>query len=169
MKKLLLTILMLFITIPAIAAETGHEHSDSWLKPVEAQYVCMMNNKVFDKPQIAIEVEGKTYYGCCPMCADKLKNDAALRSATDPVSGKTVDKASAVIGADPHGMTYYFENEENFHKYASGPMPEMKHEHMEGMDMKGDTGHMMEDHDKGRETATPAETQETPENHEEHH
>jgi len=37
-------------------------------------------------------------------------------------------------------MTYYFENEENFHKYASGPMPEMKHEHMEGMDMQGMEG-----------------------------
>ncbi len=163
MKKLLLTVLLAFITIPAIAAEPAkNHHADSWLKPVEAQYVCMMNNKVFDTPQIAIEVEGKTYYGCCPMCADKLKGDPSLRSATDPVNGKQVDKATAVIGADPHGMTYYFENEENFHKYASGPMPEMKHEHMEGMD------HMMEGHKDG-ETASPAETQETQENHEEHH
>lgn len=132
MKKLLLTILMLFITVPAMAAESGHEHADSWLKPVEAQYVCMMNNRVFDKPQIAIEVEGKTYYGCCPMCADKLKNDASLRSATDPVSGNPVDKSSAVIGADPHGVTYYFENQENFHTHASGPMPEMRG-HMDNM------------------------------------
>ncbi len=169
MKKLLLTILMLFIAVPAIAAESGHEHGDSWLKPVEAQYVCMMNNKVFDKPQIAIEVEGKTYYGCCPMCADKLKNDASLRSATDPVSGKQVDKSSAVIGADPHGMTYYFESQKNFHTYASGPMPEMKHEHMEGMDMKDDMGHMMEGHDKGSEATAPVEPQATPDNHESHH
>ncbi|MCK6418900.1 MAG: TRASH domain-containing protein [Alphaproteobacteria bacterium] len=167
MKKLLLTILMLFIAIPAMAAESGHEHT--WLKSVEAKYVCMMNNKVFDTPQIAIEVEGKTYYGCCPMCADKLKNDASLRSAVDPVSGKQVDKSNAVIGADPHGMTYYFESQENFHIYASGPMPEMKHEHMEGMDMKGDMGHMMEGHDKGSEATAPVEPQATPENHESHH
>lgn len=140
MKKLLLTIVTLFVAVPAMAADAGHDHADSWLKPVEAQYVCMMNNKVFDKPQIAIEVEGKTYYGCCPMCAEKLKNDAALRSATDPVSGNQVDKSAAVIGADSHGMTYYFENEENFQKYASGPMPEMKHEHMDGMDMQGMEG-----------------------------
>lgn len=161
MKKLLLTILMLFMAAPAMAAEAAHEHADSWLKPVEAQYVCMMNNKVFDTPQIAIEVEGKTYYGCCPMCADKLKGDPSLRSAVDPVSGNSVDKSAAVIGADPHGMTYYFENEENFHKYASGPMPEMKHEHMEGMDHS-----MMDGHEKGGEAAAPAKT---PENHEEHH
>jgi YHS domain-containing protein len=170
MKKLLLTIIMAFIAIPAMAAEPAeNHHADSWLKPVKGEYVCMMNNKVFDTPQIAIEVEGKTYYGCCPMCAEKLKNDAALRSATDPISGNPVDKSSAVMGADPHGMTYYFENEENFHKYASGPMPEMKHEHMEGMDMKGDMGHMMEGHDKDDETAAPVEPQATPENHESHH
>lgn len=145
MKKLLLTILLAFIAIPAMAAEPeNHQHADGWLKPVEAKFVCMMNNKVFDKPQIAIEVEGKTYYGCCPMCAEKLKNSAELRQGIDPVSGNKVDKASAVIGADPHGMTYYFENEENFHKYASGPMPEMKHEHMGGMDMEGMSGR--EDH-----------------------
>lgn len=140
MKKLLLTILMLFVAAPVMAAEAAHEHADSWLKPVEAQYICMMNNKVFDKPQMAIEVEGKTYYGCCPMCKDILGKDASKRSAIDPVSGKTVDKATAVIGGDPQGNVYYFENEENFHKYASGPMPEMKHEHTEGMDMQGMEG-----------------------------
>lgn len=153
MKKLLLTILMMFIAIPAMAADSGHEHGDSWLKPVEAQYVCMMNNKVFDNPQMAIEIEGKTYYGCCPMCKEMLGKDPAKRSAVDPVSGKTVDKATAVIGADPHGMAYYFENEENFHTYASGPMPEMRG-HMDNM------GDMIMPGDDSSST--------TPENHEGH-
>ena len=166
MKKLLLTILMMFIAVPAMAAESGHAHGDSWLKPVEAQYVCMMNNKAFDKPQSAIEVEGKTYYGCCPMCADKLKGDASLRSAVDPVSGNYVDKSSAIIGTDPHSMTYYFENEENFHKYASGPMPEMKHGHMDGM--MGE-GMMMPGEGKSGATTVPAESSAAPENHEAHH
>lgn len=140
MKTILLALVMaLSAFAPAMAADTGQTHDATWLKPTEAQYVCMMNNKVFDKPQIAIEIEGKTYYGCCPMCADRLKNDVSLRTATDPVSGKQVDKASAVIGADTHGMTYYFENKENFDKFASGPIPEMK-EHMDGMDMKGMEG-----------------------------
>ncbi len=65
------------------------------------------------------------------------------------------------IGADPHGMTYYFENEENFQTYAKGPMPEMKHEHMEGMDMKG--------MDKNDATKAPAEPLVTPEDHKQHH
>ena len=140
MKTFFLGLMMALATfVPAMAADNGHSQGEAWLKPVEAQYVCMMNNKVFDKPQIAIEIEGKTYYGCCPMCADRLKNDVSLRTATDPVSGKQVDKASAVIGADTHGMTYYFENKENFDKFASGPIPEMK-EHLDGMDMKGMEG-----------------------------
>lgn len=143
MKTFLLVLMMTLTTfIPAMAADSSYAHGEAWLKPTEAQYVCMMNNRVFDKPQIATVVEGKTYYGCCPMCADKLKNDVSLRTATDPISSKSVDKASAVIGADTHGMTYYFENKENFDKFASGPMPEPKHD-MKQMDMQGMKGGMM--------------------------
>ena len=163
MKTFLMALMMALTTfVPAMAADTGHAHDGSWLKPAEAQYVCMMNNKMFDKPQIAIEVEGKTYYGCCPMCADKLKNDVSLRTATDPVSGESVDKASAVIGADTHGMTYYFESKENLDKFASGPMPEMKHEHMQGMDMKD--GMMMPE---GQKELAPSPKND--ENHQQHH
>ena len=138
MKTILLALVMaLSAFAPAMAADTGHTHDATWLKSTEAQYVCMMNNKVFDKPQIAIEIEGKTYYGCCPMCADRLKNDVSLRTATDPVSGKQVDKASAVIGADTHSMTYYFESKENLDKFASGPMPAVDG----GMEMNGHSDH----------------------------
>lgn len=164
MKTFLMALVMALTTfVPAMAADTGHVHDGSWLKPAEAQYVCMMNNKMFDKPQIAIEVEGKTYYGCCPMCADKLKNDASLRMATDPVSGKSVDKANAVIGADTHGMIYYFESKENLDKFASGPMPEMKHEPIQGMDMKD--GMMMQ---QGQKETAPSSSK-NDDNHQQHH
>lgn len=138
MKTILLALVMaLSAFAPAMAGDTNPAHDGARLKSTEAQYVCMMNNKVFDKPQIAIEIEGKTYYGCCPMCADRLKNDVSLRTATDPVSGKQVDKASAVIGADTHGMTYYFESKENLDKFASGPMPAVDG----GMEMNGHDDH----------------------------
>ena len=164
MKTFFLGLMMALATfVPAMAADNGHSQGEAWLKPVEAQYVCMMNNKVFDKPQMAIQVEGKTYYGCCPMCADKLKNDASLRTATDPVSGKSVDKASAVIGADTHGMTYYFESKENFNKFATGPMPEMKHEHMQSMDMNNDM--MMQ---QGQKEAAPSPSK-SDDSHQQHH
>ena len=63
----------------------------------------MVNNAVYEKDQIAVQVDGKTYFGCCEMCKGRLASDASARSATDPVSGKTVDKATAVIGATPDG------------------------------------------------------------------
>ena len=138
MKTILLALMMVLTAFaPAMAAETSPAHDGAWLKPTEAQYVCMMNNKVFDKPQMAIQVEGKTYYGCCPMCKDMLEQDSEKRSAIDPVSGKKVDKATAVIGADTHGMTYYFESKENLDKFASGPMPAMDG----GMEMNGHGDH----------------------------
>lgn len=87
------------------------------LKAMEPQYICMVNNAVFDKPQIPVEVNGETYYGCCSMCKTTLEQDASSRQAVDPVSGKTVDKAKAVIGASPDGKVYYFENEENMRKF----------------------------------------------------
>ncbi len=71
------------------------------------------------------------------MCKDMLEQDSEKRSAIDPVSGKKVDKATAVIGADTHGMTYYFESKENLDTFASRPMPAMDG----GMEMNGLGGH----------------------------
>lgn len=166
MKKLLMTLILTIMAVPTMAQENTN---DSWLKPVEAEYVCMVNNQSYDSPQIAVEVEGKTYYGCCLMCKERLAKDPAVRSAVDPVSGNSVNKAEAVIGAGPDKTVYYFENEENFQKFTSSPMPEMKHGHMEGMEMKNMKGGMMQDHGHADSDAAPAETPAAPENHEEHH
>ncbi|NJL26683.1 MAG: TRASH domain-containing protein [Thermoanaerobaculia bacterium] len=87
------------------------------VRKVEAKFVCMVNNSLFAKEQIAVEVEGRTYYGCCEMCKERLAKEAAAREALDPVSGAVVDKATAVIGAQGDGSVLYFENEENLTKY----------------------------------------------------
>src|SRR5262245_3313153 len=88
------------------------------LTRVEAKRVCMVNDTAFPKDQIAVEVDGKTYFGCCEMCKSRLQQDASARSAVDPVSGKTVDKATAVIGAMPDGKVLYFESEQTFTQFA---------------------------------------------------
>ena len=88
------------------------------LQRVETKKVCMVNNQAFEKDQIPVTVEGKTYYGCCEMCKDRLTKDAAMRSAVDPVTGKPVDKATAVIGALPDGKVLYFESETTFGQYG---------------------------------------------------
>lgn len=80
--------------------------------------VCMVNNQFMGKPQIPIEVDGTTYYGCCEMCKTKLAEDPASRTAIDPVSGASVDKARAVMGQTSSGAIHYFESKENLHKFA---------------------------------------------------
>ncbi len=105
------------------AAEEGHDHQTQaaaeqvGLKKVETKFVCMINNQVFDKEQIPVEVAGLTYYGCCAMCKERLAKDPESRKAVDPVSGKEVDKAKAIIGADAEGSVQYFENEANLATY----------------------------------------------------
>lgn len=88
------------------------------LKKVESKKVCMVNNQFMDKDQIPVQVENKTYYGCCEMCKERLTKDAAARTAVDPVTGKTVDKATAVIAAQADGKVLYFESEKTLAEYG---------------------------------------------------
>lgn len=82
--------------------------------------VCMVTNMVpGDRPMFPVEVDGKTYYGCCPMCVQRLKNERAVRYAVDPVTKREVDKASAFITAGPDGKAVYFESEETAKRYQA--------------------------------------------------
>lgn len=89
------------------------------IERVEAKRVCMVNNSVFPKDQIPVAVDGKTYFGCCEMCKGRLASDPTARTAKDPISGKTVDKATAVIGATPDGTVYYFESDATFTQFKN--------------------------------------------------
>lgn len=81
--------------------------------------VCMVNNDYMGQEQLEVEVDGKTYYGCCEMCQERLPNDKSARTATDPISNEDVDKADAVIAVTGNrGEVTYFENEENYNKYV---------------------------------------------------
>jgi len=108
-----------FATAGALAlSESGVQSpSDDLVTLVEAKRVCMINNKAFDKDQIPVSIDGRTYYGCCDMCKKKLEEGATSRTAVDPVSGETVDKARAIIGATKDGGVLYFQSEENFRKF----------------------------------------------------
>lgn len=127
MKKLiplfaftLLTLIGLSYNVQAMEETTtqaGTEHNAA-IKKVEPSLVCMINDTLFETKQIQVKVDGKTYYGCCSGCEATLKGDPSSRVAIDPVSGKEVDKATAIIGADSKGKTYYFENEDNLMRYT---------------------------------------------------
>lgn len=87
------------------------------LKIVENEKVCMVTDMFFGKKQIPVTQGGKTYYGCCENCKGTLAKDAKARSAIDPVSGKPVDKATAVIAARTDNSVVYFESSKTFEQY----------------------------------------------------
>lgn len=86
---------------------------------VENSKVCMVEDRVSGRENIPIEVGGKTYYGCCPVCVGKLKSKTATRFSKDPDTGKEVDKAKAYIVAGEDGTVIYFESGKTFRKYLS--------------------------------------------------
>lgn len=99
----------------ATATATAADADDALaLRRVSADQVCMRSNRFLGKPQLSTEVEGRAYFGCCAGCTRGLSADAAARTATDPVTGRPVDKATAVIGARPDGRVVYFESDETF-------------------------------------------------------
>ena len=116
MKKATLFLAILFVASIAFAAtETAAPAGP--LTKVEPKTVCMINEHAMGKDQIPVEVEGKTYYGCCDMCKKALATDASKRVAVDPVSQKQVDKATAIIASQEDGKVFYFENDANLAKY----------------------------------------------------
>jgi YHS domain-containing protein len=112
MRKTIFLLVALCVALSAFAGSEGVKPT-GLLTKVDPKTVCMVNEMAMGKDQIPVEVEGKTYYGCCDMCKKALADNAEKRVATDPVSGKQVDKATAVIAAQEDGRVFYFESEEN--------------------------------------------------------
>ena len=116
--RLAMAALCAFVLLVAGLASTASAGETSpVLKRVETKKVCMVNNQVFEKDQIPVQVAGKTYYGCCEMCKERLAKDAEARTGVDPVTGKKVDKATAVIVAQTDGSVLYFESEATLAQY----------------------------------------------------
>lgn len=66
-----------------------------------------------------MNVGGKTSYRCCAACKDELQNSAAVRTATDPVTGASVDEAAAVIAKTDGGKVLYFESEQSLARWVA--------------------------------------------------
>lgn len=82
--------------------------------------VCMVNNAYMGRLQFEVPFEGKTYYGCCDMCVERIPNDPSVRKAVDPNSGVEVDKAEAfIVLVGTQGQVDYFENEESYLTYLN--------------------------------------------------
>ena len=107
-------------SVELTGATSAPNQSDSSVLTLvtDTSQVCMVNNQFMGRSQIPVQVDGKTYYGCCAMCKGRLQSDAAARTAIDPVTNAAVDKASAVIGKTTSGAVLYFANREHFQSYA---------------------------------------------------
>ena len=114
-KSISLLFVLLLLSVSAFAQDDVKPSGK--LTRVETKMVCMVNERNMGKEQIPIEIDGRVYYGCCEMCKKALANDAAKRAAVDPVSGKEVDKATAVIAAQQDGRVFYFESDETLKKW----------------------------------------------------
>lgn len=80
--------------------------------------VCMVNDAFMGREQLEVEFEGKTYYGCCQMCQERIPTEETARVAIDPVTKQKVDKSLAVIAiTGDKGEVTYFENKESYQKF----------------------------------------------------
>ncbi len=110
---------VLFSTMIALAGAAAA--GDAVTQEVERAKVCMMQDQVQARAGIPHTYQGKTYYLCCPMCVNTFESDPKRYStAHDPVSGQSVDKASApVLGY--RGQAYFFDSEASRAAFAQDP------------------------------------------------
>lgn len=101
-------------------SEADARRTEVRAKLVDPKVVCMVNDAVMGKAQIPVKFEDRTYYGCCEGCVERLKSDRSARYASDPVTGKEVDKAKAVILEGPSGEALYFESLDTAGRYNKG-------------------------------------------------
>ena len=102
---------------PATVAAEPPELVNGLAQIEDPSLVCMVTNMYMGKAQIPVEVEGKTYFGCCEMCKARLANEPDTRTAVDPVTGEPVDKATAVIARDADGSVHYFASQQSLRAY----------------------------------------------------
>lgn len=101
---------------PSAPASAAPEQQVALVRVTDPSTVCMVNNHYMGRPQIPVQVDGKTYYGCCQMCEKRLRDEPSARNAVDPVTQKQVDKALALMARDQEGKVFYFENEASLTK-----------------------------------------------------
>lgn len=88
---------------------------------VPRSHVCVVKNTVEDGEILPVNLDGKTYYGCCASCIASFKNSPEkYRFAIDPVSEKSIDKAESVI-LDYKGRAIYFSSMKSLITFLKDP------------------------------------------------
>lgn len=109
-------------TPTAVLEDKRSASAAATLVPVtDPSTVCMVNDRYMGSPQIPVELDGKTYFGCCKMCEKRLRTEPGVRTATDPVSHNRVDKSVAIPARDKAGNVFYFESEQSLSQFGVQP------------------------------------------------
>lgn len=88
--------------------------------PVPHDLVCMVNNAYMGKKQFEVPFGGKTYYGCCDMCVERIPKDKTARTAIDPFNSKEIDKSEAyIVLVSGEGHVAYFESEQSYKQFLT--------------------------------------------------
>lgn len=87
---------------------------------VPTEFVCMKTDEYREMRQLEIFFEGRAYYGCCDKCQELLTTNASMRSAIDPFTSETVDKATAyIVLTGNNNKVMYFASEENYRRFLA--------------------------------------------------
>lgn len=80
--------------------------------------VCMVNDAYMGKEQLAVPFDGKTYYGCCQICKERIPQDESVRYAVEPRTLNKVDKATAyIVLIGDQDEVAYFENQASYEQF----------------------------------------------------
>ena len=112
--------LVALVLVGLMVAMSVQQRSDSDAGPVnDRSKICMLQDTI--RSGLKYIYKGKKYYLCCGGCLAGFQSDAATHShATDPIDGKSVDKADAPAYAY-RAHAYFFSSTANMTKFASDP------------------------------------------------
>src|SRR5262249_20159829 len=115
-----MAIVLAGLAVPALIHHTSD--SEAGQGPInDRSRICMLQDTVQAKSGLTYVYRGKKYYLCCGGCLADFQRDAAIHShATDPVNGKSVDKADAPAYAY-QGRAYFFSSAANMTEFARYP------------------------------------------------
>ena len=72
-------------------------------------------------PAVPVVHDGKTWYGCCELCKQRIAADPARYThSRDPVSGEVIDKATAAL-LSVGDRILYFKTPANRDRFAAAP------------------------------------------------
>ncbi len=99
--------------------EVSTENPGVWLRKVDNKAVNMVTNRIWGDGQKAVSLEGRSYYVPNDEYGFALNQNPSLRYATDPLTGRRIDKSVALAYADYEGNVLYFESSESYRDFLS--------------------------------------------------